>query len=62
VLVFQAGVGEQLTNRDPGLAREAFRATRAAGLEAVSEMGTILGLIRGDAVAGREPQLRAGPS
>ncbi len=33
VLVFQAGVGEQLIDRDPGQAREAFRAIRAAGLE-----------------------------
>ncbi len=59
VLVFQAGVGEQLIDRDPGQAQEAFRAIRAAGLEAVGEMGTILGLIRGDDVAGREPQPRA---
>ncbi len=40
VLVFQAGVGEQLIDRDPGKAREAFQAIRAAGLEAVGEMGT----------------------
>jgi signal transduction histidine kinase len=59
VLVFQAGVGEQLIDRDPGQAREAFRAIRAAGLEAVGEMGTILGLIRGDSVVGREPQPQA---
>jgi Histidine kinase len=55
VLVFQAGVGEQLIDRDPGQAREAFRAIRAAGLEAVGEMGTILGLIRGDGVTGGNP-------
>ena len=59
VLVFQAGVGEQLIDHDPGQAQEAFRAIRAAGLEAVGEMGTILGLIRGDGAAGREPQPRA---
>jgi signal transduction histidine kinase len=59
VLVFQAGVGEQLIDHDQGKAREAFRAIRAAGVEAVGEMGTILGLIRGDGVAGREPQPRA---
>lgn len=59
VLVFQAGVGEQLIDHDPGQAREAFRAIRVAGLEAVGEMGTILGLIRGDGVVGREPQPRA---
>ena len=55
VLVFQADVGEQLIDRDPGQAREAFRAIRAAGLEAVGEMGTILGLIRGDGVTGGNP-------
>ncbi len=59
VLVFQAGVGEQLIGRDPDQAREAFRSIRTAGLEAVGEMGTILGLIRGDGVSGREPQPRA---
>src|SRR5581483_8843146 len=63
VLVFQAGVGEQLIGQDQdgdlGRAREAFRSIRTAGLEAVGEMGIILGLIRGDDVAGREPQPRA---
>ena len=59
LLVFQAGVGEQVIDTDPGKAREAFRSIRLAGLEAVGEMGTILGLIRGDRAAGREPQPRA---
>ena len=59
VLVFQAGVGEQLTGHDQDQAREAFRSIRAAGLEAVGEMGTILGLISGDGAAGREPAPRA---
>ncbi|HEY1487201.1 MAG TPA: histidine kinase [Micromonosporaceae bacterium] len=58
LLVFQAGVGEQFVDADPGKAREAFRSIRLAGLEAVGEMGTILGLIRGDRSTGREPQPR----
>ncbi len=59
VLVFQAGVGEQIIDRNPGQALQAFRAIRAAGQEAVGEMGAILGLIRGDSVVGCEPQPRA---
>ena len=59
LLVFQAGVGEQLIDTDPDKAREAFRSIRVAGLEAVGEMGTILGLIRGDRMSGRQPQPRA---
>ncbi len=59
ILVFQAGVGEQFVDRDPAKAREAFQAIRVAGLEAVGEMGTILGLIRGEPVDSREPQPRA---
>ncbi len=59
LLVFQAGVGEQFVDTDPAKAREAFQSIRVAGLEAVGEMGTILGLIRGDRKSGREPQPRA---
>lgn len=59
LLVFQAGVGEQFVDSDPAKAREAFQSIRIVGAEAVSEMGTILGLIRGDRAAGRSPQPRA---
>ena len=59
LLVFQAGVGEQFVDTEPEKARDAFRSIRVAGAEAVSEMGTILGLIRGERAAGREPQPRA---
>ena len=59
LLVFQAGVGEQFVDTDPDKVREAFRSIRVAGLEAVGEMGTILGLIRGDRISGVEPQPRA---
>src|SRR5215467_4975985 len=45
LLVFQAGVGEQFVDTDPDKAREAFRSIRVAGLEAVGETGTILGLM-----------------
>ena len=59
VLIFQAGVGEQLIDQDPAKAREAFQSIRLAGVEAIGEMTTILGLIRGAHVAPREPQPRA---
>jgi signal transduction histidine kinase len=59
LLVFQAGVGEQFVDTDADKAREAFRSIRVAGLEAVGEMGTILGLIRGDLASGVAPQPRA---
>jgi signal transduction histidine kinase len=59
LLIFQAGVGEQFVETDPGKARDAFQSIRVAGLEAIGEMSTILGLIRGERGSGREPQPRA---
>jgi signal transduction histidine kinase len=56
VLVLQAGAAEQVLERDPERAREVLRSIRATGQEAIGEMGTLLGLIRGEAVASREPQ------
>jgi signal transduction histidine kinase len=56
VLVLQAGAAEQVLERDPDRAREVLRSIRATGQEAIGEMGTLLGLIRGEAVAAREPQ------
>jgi signal transduction histidine kinase len=56
VLVLQAGAAEQVLERDPERAREVRRSSRATGQEAIGEMGTLLGLIRGEAVASREPQ------
>jgi signal transduction histidine kinase len=56
VLVLQAGAAEQVVERDPERAREVLRSIRATGQEAIGEMGTLLGLIRGEAVASREPQ------
>lgn len=56
VLVLQAGAAEQVLERDPERAREVLRSIRATGQEAIGEMGMLLGLIRGEAIASREPQ------
>jgi signal transduction histidine kinase len=56
VLVLQAGAAEQVVERDPERAREVLRSIRATGQEAIAEMGMLLGLIRGEPVASREPQ------
>lgn len=56
VLVLQAGAAEQVVERDPERAREVLRSIRATGQEAIGEMGTLLGVIRGEALASREPQ------
>jgi len=56
VLVLQAGAAEQVLERNPERAREVLRSIRATGQEAIGEMGTLLGVIRGEAVASREPQ------
>jgi signal transduction histidine kinase len=56
VLVLQAGAAEQVLARDPERAREVLKSIRATGQEAIGEMGTLLGLVRGDAEASREPQ------
>ena len=55
VMVLQAGAAEQVLERDPARAREALASIRAVGQEAIGEMGTLLGLIRGDEAAGLEP-------
>ena len=56
VVVLQAGAAEQVLERDPERAREALRSIRSSGLAAIEEMGTLLGLGRGDAESSREPQ------
>jgi signal transduction histidine kinase len=56
VLVLQAGAAEQVLERDPERAREVLRSIRATGQEAIGEMGMLFGLIRGEAIASREPQ------
>jgi signal transduction histidine kinase len=56
VLVLQAGAAEQVVERDPERAREVLRSIRATGQEAIGEMSTLLGLVRGQAESSREPQ------
>ena len=56
VMVLQAGAAEQVVQRDPERAREVLRSIRAAGQEAIGEMSTLLGLVRGQAESSREPQ------
>jgi signal transduction histidine kinase len=56
VMVLQAGAADQVLERDPARAREALASIRAVGQEAIGEMGMLLGLIRGEDAAGREPQ------
>ncbi|HEX3508992.1 MAG TPA: histidine kinase [Candidatus Dormibacteraeota bacterium] len=56
VVVLQAGAAEQVLERDPERAREALKSIRSSGLAAIQEMGTLLGLVRGDAETSREPQ------
>ena len=56
VMVLQAGAADQMLERDPGRAREALDAIRAVGQEAIGEMETMLGLIRGDGTAPLAPQ------
>lgn len=56
VLVLQAGAAEQVLDRDPERARGVLRSIRATGQEAIGEMSTLLGLVRGEAERSREPQ------
>ena len=56
VMVLQAGAAEQVLERDPERAREALRWIRETGQEAIGEMSTLLGLVRGEPEASREPQ------
>lgn len=56
VVVLQAGAAEQVLHRDPERAREVLRSIRATGQEAIAEMATLLGLIRGGPELSREPR------
>jgi signal transduction histidine kinase len=47
VMVIQAGAAEDLLDRDPDAARQPLRAVQETGQEAVSELGRMLGLLRG---------------
>jgi signal transduction histidine kinase len=56
VVVLQAGAAEQALDCDPARAREALRLIRATGQEAISEMGTLVRLIRDEPGPGLHPQ------
>jgi signal transduction histidine kinase len=56
VMVIQAQAAQSLSTSDPDRAREAMRAVEESGRSALVEMRRLLGVIRGDATADREPQ------
>jgi signal transduction histidine kinase len=56
VVVLQAGAAERVLDRDPARAREVLESIRATGQEAISEMGTLLGLLDSSPRSSREPQ------
>jgi signal transduction histidine kinase len=56
VVMLQAGAAEQVLDQEPGKAREALRLIRATGQEAITELGTLVALIRDEQPPGRDPQ------
>jgi signal transduction histidine kinase len=48
LVVLQAGVADQVLDRDPDRAREALAQIRQTGQEAIGELSTLVGLIRED--------------
>jgi signal transduction histidine kinase len=48
VMVLQAGAADQALDREPIKARQAVRAIRATGLDAIGETGRLVGLLRDD--------------
>jgi signal transduction histidine kinase len=56
VMVLQAGAADQVLDRNPERAREVLASIRAVGEEAIGEMVTLLGLIRGPGDVPLEPQ------
>jgi signal transduction histidine kinase len=56
VVVLQAGAADQVLDQDPGKTREALRLIRATGQEAITELGTLVGLIRDEQPLDRDPQ------
>lgn len=56
VMVLQAGAAEQVVGNDPERARGVLRSIRATGQDAVAEMTTLLGLVRGESQPSRTPQ------
>jgi signal transduction histidine kinase len=56
VVVLQAGAAEQVLDQSPDKTREALRLIRATGQEAITELGTLVALIRDEQPPGRDPQ------
>jgi signal transduction histidine kinase len=48
VMVLQAGAADQALDREPVKARQAVQTIRASGLDAIGEMGRLVGLLRDD--------------
>ena len=55
LVVLQAGAATQVLTSDPERARQVLDGIRETGQQAIGEMGTMLGLLRGDAASGRAP-------
>ena len=56
LVVLQAGVADQVLDRDPDQAREALAQIRQTGQEAIGELSTLVGLIREDPATLADPQ------
>ena len=56
VMVLQAGAAEQVLDRDTAAARQALASVRSTGHDAISQMETLLGLVRSGAERSLEPQ------
>ena len=56
LVVLQAGVADQVLDRDPDRARQALAQIRQTGQEAIGELSTLVGLIREDGPTSADPQ------
>ena len=56
IVVLQAGAAQAVLDRDPEQARTAMELVRRTGLEAITEMSRLLGLMRDEPDASRTPQ------
>jgi signal transduction histidine kinase len=56
LVILQAGVADQVLDRDPNRAREALTQIRQTGQEAIAELSTLVGLIREDPATSADPQ------
>ena len=56
IVVLQAGAAQSVLDRDPDQARTAMELVRRTGLEAITEMSRLLGLLRDEPEASRTPQ------